>query len=75
MYISFFGITCHPPRRGLMGSNPAESPVKFFPQTHSESTEYTVVYTRRCKGKIKSIVYHPTQECHQPINIAEPAAT
>ena len=28
-------------------------------------------------GKVKSIdyhPYHPTQECHQPINIAEPAA-
>ena len=27
---------------------------------HSESTEYTVLYTCRCKGKIKSIVYHLT---------------
>ena len=27
------------------------------------------------KGKIKSIVYHPTQEFHQPMNIAEPTAT
>ena len=46
---------------------PPESPVKFFSHRHSESTDYTVLYTRRCKGKIKSIVYHPTQECHQPI--------
>ena len=42
----------------------------FF-HRHSESTEYTVLYTHRCKGKIKSIVYHPTQEFDQPINYYE----
>ena len=40
---------------------PPESPVKFF-QRHSEITEYTVLYTRRCRAKLKSVVYHPTQE-------------
>ena len=43
--------------------------MKFFFHRHSESTEYTVLCTRRCKGKIKSIVYHPTQEFHQPVNV------
>ena len=33
---------------------PPESHVKFF-HRHSESTEYTVLYTRWCKGKIKLI--------------------
>ena len=28
-----------------------------------------MLYIRRCKGKIKSIVYHLTQEFHQPMNI------
>ena len=36
---------------------------------HLESTEYAVLHTYllRCKGKIKSIVYHPKQEFHQSI--------
>ena len=39
-----------------------KSPVDFF---HRHSA-YTVLYTLHCcKGKIWSIVYHPTQEFHQ----------
>ena len=33
---------------------PPESPVKFF-HRHSESTEYTVLYTRRCRATFNQL--------------------
>ena len=41
-------------KQEVVGSNPPESPVKFFFHRHSESTEYTVLYTRRCRANIQS---------------------
>ena len=52
-----------------MGSNPARVACEIFSTDTRKALEYTVLYTRRCKGKIKSIVYHLTQKFHQPINI------
>ena len=57
-----------------MGSNPArippESPVKCF-STDTRKTLSIQCYTHVGVGaKNVLIVYHPTQEFHQPINIS-----
>ena len=46
---------------------------KFLPQTLGKHRVYSDIHTP-VYGKIKSIVYHPTHEFHQHVNIAEPAA-
>ena len=51
-----------------MGSNPARVACEVF-STDTRKALSILLYTRWCKGKIQSIVCHPTQEFHQPINL------
>ena len=42
---------------------PPESPVKFF-HRHSESTEYIVLYARRCRAKLNQLNLFLIVKCH-----------
>ena len=57
-------------KQEVVGSNPARVACDlFFHISHSESSEYAVLYTRRCIGQTKATVYRLAQEFHQPIHI------
>ena len=39
-------------KQEVVGSNTARAASEVFFHRHSESTEYTVLYTRRCRAKL-----------------------
>ena len=57
--------TINPSKQEVVGSNPTDT--RKAPSIQC----YTHVSVR---AKLNQFVYHPTQEFHQPMNIAEPAA-